>query len=133
MLLQGKRIFNVEDNPQNLAINRILLDMEGAHFFYERWGLNTAQRVVEVLPIDLIILDLQFPNNISGYTIFEELHNHAKLAHIPIIILSAFDTDERTMEAKNKGLRGYLRKPANPKIFVEKIKYVLDGGEIWNE
>lgn len=133
MLLQDKRLFNIEDNPQNLAINRTLLESAGAHFFYERWGLNTAQRVVDVLPINLIILDLHFPNNVSGYTVFENLYAHPKLKDIPIIILTAFDPDERTLEAKNKGLCGYMRKPTNPREFVKQIKFVLDGGEIWDE
>ena len=133
MLLENKRIFNVEDNPQNLAINRMLLETAGARFFYERWGLDTVNRILEVLPIDLIILDLQFPNNISGYTVFEKIYAHPQLSDITIIILTAYDPDSRTEEAQANGLKGFMRKPTNPRKFVEQIKFVLDGGEIWDE
>ena len=123
----------MEDNPENLAITRILLESAGARFFYERWGMDTVNRIIEVLPIDLIILDLQFPNNISGYSVFESLHAHPQLVDIPVIILTAYDPDKRTVEAQAKGLKGYMRKPTDSRIFVEQIRHVLDGGEVWDE
>ncbi len=133
MLLEGKRIFNVEDNPENLAINRILLESAGARFFYERWGMDTVNRIIEVLPIDLIVLDLQFPNEISGYTIFDTLCEHAELANIPVVILTAYDPDERTENAKKNGLKGFLRKPTDARKFIDQIHLVINGGEVWDE
>jgi CheY-like chemotaxis protein len=130
MLLQGKRIFIVEDNAGNLAIASIYLEGQGAKINFSRHGINIPEAVLKWLPIDLILTDLMLPNNMSGFDIFEQVRQIPELAHIPIVAVSAADPDIAMPQARKKGFTGYVGKPITP-LIVQYVANVLNGKPVW--
>src|SRR5687768_4055245 len=92
MLLKDKRIFYVEDDLKNRAIIQMILERAGAKVGFERWGReDTVIRLREFAPIDLILLDLMFPRDVSGYDIFDAIRACGEFQDVPIIAVSASD------------------------------------------
>ena len=130
MLLQNKRIFIVEDDAGNLAIASVYLRQQGAIVLFERWGRETAQAIVPHLPIDVILMDLMFPNNISGFDVFTQIRAVPQLAHIPVVAVSAADPDSAMPKALAMGFSGFISKPVSPRIS-RHIAKVIDGKKVW--
>src|ERR1700694_1595015 len=104
--LSGKRIFIVEDNPENLAIMRVAMGKVGAICVYDRWGTDTIQKLLDFKPIDLVLLDLMLPYGVSGYDIFDEMRCLPELAAVQEVIISASDPSVELPKAKAKGFSG---------------------------
>ena len=130
MLLKNKRVFIVEDDAGNLSIASVYLRQQGAIVSYERWGRDTPQMILKHLPIDVILMDLMFPNNISGFDVFDKIRQVSDLAHIPIVAVSAADPDSAMPKALAKGFSGFISKPISPRI-AKHIANVIDGKKVW--
>jgi len=128
MLLESKRIFIVEDDAVNIAIVAYLLRQHGAIVFQDRWG-DQALRVIRVaLPLDLILLDLNFPRGVSGFDIFEHIKSDRDLKHIPVVAVSASGEMNR---ARDLGFFGYIAKPIMPYSFPKHLSKILNGTPVW--
>ena len=83
-----------------------------------------ALDTIALLHPDLIILDLMLPD-IDGFSICEILRRHEKTARIPIVILSAWATNDAQHLGLELGAIDYLTKPFSPKKLVERVKHLL--------
>jgi CheY-like chemotaxis protein len=89
MLLQGKRIFVVEDDASNLAIISTILRRHGAKVLFDAWGSEALDKLVKLQPIDVILLDLNLPLGNNGYDIFRKIRATPELAKIPVALVTA--------------------------------------------
>lgn len=133
MVLNKKRIFIIEDDAYNLGIITSLLTSQGAVVDFDGWGIQTIDRIRKFMPIDLILLDLMLPQNISGYDIFDKIRARDELKDVPVIIVSASDPDVEMRKARKKGCAGFIRKPLRFNTFARQIVSVLNGEEIWGD
>jgi CheY-like chemotaxis protein len=132
VVLNGKRIFYVEDDVKNRAIAQMILEQAGATVGFERWGReDTLTKLRAFLPIDLILLDLMFPNNVTGYDIFDAIQRDLTLASIPIVAISASDPTIEIPRARQKGFKGFISKPINLKQFPLQIAGYMRGENLW--
>ena len=68
-----------------------------------------ALRLVNELPIQLVILDINLGEKTSGLDLLEPLKKSCP--NVPIILFSGIGLDEKTLqEARQKGAVGYLNK-----------------------
>ena len=132
MLLSNKRIFIVEDNLSNRAIAQMLLEASGARTAIDRWGTNAVNRMREFAPIDLVILDLMFPDGISGYDIYDEIRSHSEFDQVPIIAVSAADPTTAIPLTQEKGFAGFISKPLDFNQFPQQICRIIGGEKIWD-
>ena len=115
----------VDDDDSILAVVMLLLEMEG----YTGLGVSNSLEVVpflEQVPDDhlpgVILLDLMMPV-VSGYDIALNLSQHEKLAHIPVIIMTA---DNRVKNAREiKGATDLINKPFQIQLLLDKLKLYL--------
>jgi CheY-like chemotaxis protein len=133
MSISNKRIFIIVDDHSNRAIMQVLLEKHGAHVAFERWGREVIQRLRAFAPIDIILLDLMFPNNVTGYDIFDEIRTIAEFNHIPIVAVSASDASQSISLTRKKGFAGFIAKPIDFFRFPEQIDAVLRGEQIWRD
>ena len=131
MVLNGKRIAVVEDDVTNMAIISTLLRRNGALVIQDPWNNNTVQKLLQALPIDLILLDLMLRHSVSGYDIFDKLKASPRLASIPVVIVSASDAALEMNRAREKGVTGYISKPISYQDFADQISAVLEGAQVW--
>jgi two-component system cell cycle response regulator DivK len=129
--LKSKRIFIVEDNPGNLAVLNITLQREGAITLFERRGVDVPQKIARSMPIDLIIMDLMLPGNVSGQDIYENIREQTALAAIPAIVVSANTNASEVERARQNGFKGFIGKPIRLHTFPSYVARLLDGEEIW--
>lgn len=132
-MLHGKRIFIVEDDPINMAIMATLLRQAGAVVSQDPWGFDTINRLISMLPVDVILLDLMLRSGVSGYDIYDKIKTHDELAHIPVIVVSAADASTEMNRARQKGFSGYIEKPFEHQSFLKSIETILDGVPVWGE
>jgi CheY-like chemotaxis protein len=133
MLLQGKRIFVVEDDPSNLAIITTILRRYGASVPFETWGSGTVDKLRSILPIDLILLDLALPRGLTGYDVFDAIKEVPDLKDIPVVLVTAADPTIEMVKARAKGINGFISKPLSYATFGKAIAAILDGEEVWGD
>jgi CheY-like chemotaxis protein len=132
MLLTDKRIFVVEDQLDNRAIIRILLEENGAKVSFDRWGNDTIRLLHSFAPVDLILLDLMFPNKLTGYDIFDRIRAISEFANVPIVAVSAADPSEAIPKTKSKGFAGFIAKPVDYDLFPHQLVQVLNQESVWH-
>jgi CheY-like chemotaxis protein len=131
MLLKDKRIFITEDNLGNRSIMQLLLEQEGATVSFERWGRDTKKRLETFAPVDVILLDLMLPNNISGLDVFEQIREMPDMQDVPIIAVSAKTADIAIPETRSKGFNGFISKPIDYTLFARQIASIIEGEVVW--
>lgn len=89
---------------------------------------NQALKVLKKTKIDLIISDLMMPE-MDGFALLEKLKNAKEYAHIPIIMLTALDTQESKLSALTLGVDDYLTKPFSPKELFARAHNLLERHE----
>lgn len=133
MLLEEKRIFIVEDNLANRAIEQMLLERHGAITSIERYGIDTLTKLRDFAPVDLIIMDLMLPNGVSGFDVAGEIRKDSAFQDVPVVAISASDASESVPKAQASGFAGYISKPIDFDTFPEQIARLIDGEQIWFE
>jgi two-component system, NarL family, response regulator LiaR len=89
-------------------------------------GVEALRRVEELQP-DVMLLDLEMPG-LDGVGVLQQLR--AGGTSLPVIVFTAFDTDERIVEAVRAGARGYLLKGAPRAELFAAIRIVHAGGSL---
>jgi CheY-like chemotaxis protein len=131
-LLQGKRIFIVEDNVQNRVVFTMVLQIHGARVEFDRWGRETLSRMRNFPNMDLIILDLMLPNGVTGYQVFDEIRTVPDYAAVPIIAVSAAEPAIALPKTREKGFNGFIAKPVDDELFPKQLARVMAGEKIWS-
>ncbi len=117
------KILIIEDDKDILRTIQIRLEMEGYKIFtavdgYE--GIYKARTSGE----DIIILDLKLPG-LPGEEICRELRKDKKFESLPIIMLTAKDSEVDEVIGKVIGATYYMRKPFKMDELLDKISTLL--------
>ena len=132
MRLTNKRIFIVEDNAPNRAIMQTILEQHGARVAFERWGRNTVEELKRFAPVDIILLDLMYPNNVTGFDIYDLIRAEPQFAYVPIVAVSAMDASVAVPKTRAKGFAGFIGKPVDFELFPQQVALALEGAPVWN-
>ena len=109
----GNNVLYIEDNPDNVMLVRRILESRGYHLMEASNGLSGVA-IAESEAIDLILLDINLPD-IDGYEVARRLRRSSKsrLAHIPIIAITANALKGDAEKALAAGCDVYMSKPIN--------------------
>jgi DNA-binding response OmpR family regulator/serine phosphatase RsbU (regulator of sigma subunit)/anti-sigma regulatory factor (Ser/Thr protein kinase) len=97
-----------------------------------RWRVTTASRGEDALaaarvnPPDLIVTDVMMPG-LDGLELVEAVRADAKLADIPMVVVSARAGDDAAVEGLARGADDYIVKPFTAQTLVERVNAVLRG------
>src|SRR5438270_11896504 len=104
--LKNKRILIFEDNISDLAILSTLLRHHQCEVipinprFHIASGKLDIDQIRRVCPIDLVLTDINLPNNLSGYDLIDQLQQITDLKHTPVVVLSAATAEEEIPHAR---------------------------------
>jgi two-component system, NarL family, response regulator LiaR len=81
----------------------------------------------EALQPDVLLLDLEMPN-LDGLQTLQRIKVHCP--DVRVIVFTAFDTDERIVQAVRAGAKGYLLKGVPRSELFNAIRVVAEGGSL---
>lgn len=116
------KILLVDDREENLISLESLLKTEDDHieYLFAKSG-EEALRIALKEELALILLDVQMPG-MSGYEVAHYLRNTSKTRDIPIIFVTAIDSEtSRMVEGFEAGAVDFLFKPLHPTITKAKV------------
>jgi putative two-component system response regulator len=87
-------------------------------------GVSALESVEAELP-DIILLDIMMPG-MNGYEVCEELKAKKRTRHIPVIFISAMNTDEDEAKGLALGAVDYTTKPFNPELVKARVRNHLE-------
>ncbi|HEY4788843.1 MAG TPA: two-component regulator propeller domain-containing protein, partial [Bacteroidales bacterium] len=116
-------ILIVEDNDDVRAYVRDNLVAE--YLVAEaRNGEEGLKKSEDLIP-DLIISDIMMPG-MSGIELCGKLKTDERTSHVPIILLTARQSDENKIEGYETGADAYITKPFNTTILLARIKNLIE-------
>ena len=116
------RILVVDDEEDLCEILKFNLENEG----YEIDTANSAEEALkmDISSYDLLLLDVMM-GEISGFKMASMLKKDRKTAGIPIIFITAKDTENDTITGFNLGADDYISKPFSLREVTARVKAVL--------
>ena len=128
---QNQRILVVDDEQDLLEILKFNLETEG----YEVQTATSAEeaQTLDIASFDLLLLDVMM-GGMSGFALARLLKANPKTASVPIIFLTARDTENDTVTGFNLGADDYISKPFSLREVMVRVRAVLrrtavDNGE----
>lgn len=120
--MNNYRILVVDDEEDLCEILKFNLEMEG-------YFVDTANSAEEALKLDLtqyhiLLLDVMM-GEISGFRMASMLKKNKETAEIPIIFITAKDTENDTVTGFNLGADDYISKPFSLREVIMRVKAVL--------
>jgi two-component system, OmpR family, alkaline phosphatase synthesis response regulator PhoP len=117
------RILVVEDDPDIAEL--VVRYLAKAGFQTERAANGRdALQALTAQPPDLMVLDLMLPH-VDGIEICRYVRNHAALAALPIIMLTARAEESERIVGLELGADDYLPKPFSPGELVARVRALL--------
>lgn len=114
-------ILIVDDTPENLYSLKKILELNGFSVDTAQSGEDALKKILKNSYF-LIILDVQMPG-MDGFEVAEIISGYSKTKDIPIIFLSAVNTDKKFItKGYASGGLDYVTKPFDPDILLLKVK-----------
>nr|WP_223826264.1 response regulator [Spongiibacter pelagi] len=117
------KILLVEDFATMRRIIRDLLAEIGYHHIIEAENGETALGILHNEAVDLVISDLKMPD-ISGLELLQAIRADHRLAHMPVMIITADAQRENILAAARAGVNAYIIKPFTAAILETKIRQI---------
>ena len=119
---QNARILVVDDEQDLLEILKFNLETEG----YEVVTAPSAEDALQldIASFDLMLLDVMM-GGMSGFAMAHQLKDNPSTAPVPIIFLTARDTENDTVTGFNLGADDYISKPFSLREVMVRVRAVL--------
>lgn len=122
-----KTVMVVEDNDDF----RHFLHRELSHIYNKvlvaKDGMEGALKVEKENP-DLIVSDVMMPR-MNGTDMCRRIKENIETSHIPVILLTAWSTDEGRTEGYKAGADAYIAKPFDMEVLLARISNLLEKQE----
>ncbi|MGR3178480.1 MAG: response regulator [Candidatus Anammoxibacter sp.] len=114
----------VDDNPNIRELLHQELELENYNVLEAKDGVE-ALRIVKDSDnhVDLILLDIMMPD-VDGFDVLSSIKANEKLAHIPVIIISAYDYKQKMYRL---GAEGFITKPIDQTQLLSDMSNLLNG------
>lgn len=119
---QNQRILVVDDEQDLLEILKFNLETEG----YEVATASSAEEALQmdIASFSLLLLDVMM-GGMSGFAMARKLKESPTTANVPIIFLTARDTENDTVTGFNLGADDYISKPFSLREVMVRVRAVL--------
>ncbi len=114
------RVLVVDDDPALLRTLRIGFEARGFEVIVARTGAEGLSRAAQAMP-HLVVLDLGLPD-IDGVEVCRRLRQWTE---VPVIVLSALDTEDRKVLALDNGADDYVTKPFGMQELEARLRVAL--------
>jgi len=122
--VEQRRVALVVDD--SLSARRALAELM-QDLGYEVHAARDGIEAVELLDLhgaDIVLADLEMPR-MNGLELAAHIRAHAKMKHIPIIMVTSRSTDKHRQQATSVGVNVYLNKPFAEDVLVRHVEQLL--------
>ena len=117
----------VDDMSDNLILISLSLQDMGYRVVTASNG-EDALNVAKLARPDLILMDIAMPHQ-DGLAATRRIREESELQDVPVVALTAFDTDGFRQAAFDAGFNGYLTKPIDFARLKKLMRMLLSGGK----
>jgi PAS domain S-box-containing protein len=119
--LDGLRVVAVDDDPDALALLRVVLETAGAEVTTVSSPFDAVKRIAEVRP-HVLVLDLGMPG-MDGFEVISRVRasEDPAVRDVPAAALTAFARSEDRTKALRSGFEMHLAKPVDPGELVASV------------
>jgi DNA-binding response OmpR family regulator len=118
-----KKILIVDDDRQLTNLLSDIVKIEGHEPFVVNESVKAVETAREVKP-DLVLLDLMMPEP-NGFEVCRALRADELFKNIPILIITAMDSEDSKAIAMLAGANDYLAKPFTPTDVLIRINSLI--------
>ena len=119
------RILVANSDTEEMERIRAALVADGHEVGVMTDGSEAERRIVEERP-EVAILDVVLPGR-SGFQVCRAVRAHARVQHVPILLLSSLDRDSDRYWALRQGATEFLAKPLDVDAVRDKVRACLEG------
>lgn len=119
------KIMVVDDEEGFLIVTKLNLEQTGK---YKVLTLSSPKGIlyhIHTFKPDVVLLDVLMPE-VDGIEVCDILNDDPLGSKIPVIIISALDTNKDKLRAFKAGVVDYITKPAKTEEIIAKIEKVLE-------
>ncbi|MEL6633090.1 MAG: tetratricopeptide repeat protein [Bacteroidota bacterium] len=128
------RVLVVEDHPDMQRFIESLLAEK-----YQTLMASNGKQALEILrseTVDLVVSDVMMPE-MDGYTLLERMKQDEVFQYIPVVMLTALDSEDCRLRALTVGVDDYLTKPFSPQEIMARVDNLIHRyearREMWQE
>ncbi|HUT52800.1 MAG TPA: response regulator [bacterium] len=118
-----KKVLVVDDNPNNLLLEKDLLEVAGFEVF-EAEDAASGIDIARKEKLDIIIMDVRLPD-MRGYEAAKILRQDQATHDIPIIFVTASVMGEGKEEIRAITNTGFIDKPIDTRTFAKEVSQYL--------
>lgn len=119
-----KKILIVDDSSTALMMETMILSKTSYELVTASDGQQAVEKAHAEVP-DLILMDVVMPNK-NGFEACREIRGDARVAHIPIILVTTRGEEECVEIGFNSGCTDYITKPVNAQELVLLVQSYLE-------
>jgi len=116
-------ILVADDDRDIVDLVRYNLQVAGHIVIVAYDGMQAVQLALETTP-DLLLLDVMMPK-MDGLEVCRYVRQSADLSHIPVVMLTAKNSEDDEVQALNDGADDFIRKPVSPKRLISRVRAAL--------
>ena len=118
-----KKILIVDDEDIIRALVHTTLEADGIQVFEASNG-SDAWELIQTNPPDLVLLDIAMPG-MDGFDLCAKTKADPNLRGIPIVMLTACNSEEDRRRGEEAGADDYFVKPFSPLQLLERVEGLL--------
>jgi len=116
-----QKILIIDDDEAIRTALQLVLENEGYRVFIAENGQEGLELLENIPRPDVILLDLMMPV-LDGWEFLELRKKDLKLASIPVVVISAFNEQERKLSVEK-----FIKKPIDLKVLHENLLQLREG------
>lgn len=118
--MENKTILLAEDEPSIARVVKTYFEHDGYNVYHAANG-EEALTLFKEVNFDLLVLDIMMPK-VDGFEVIKVIRASSD---VPIIVMTALQSEEDILKGYSLHIDDYVTKPFNPKILVAKVNNLL--------
>mgnify|MGYP002854684697 CR=1 FL=1 len=119
--MQNQKILVADDEERMRKLVKDFLVKEKYNVLLAEDGEQAVDIFLEEKDISLVILDVMMPKS-DGWEVLKTIRQYSK---VPVIMLTARDSEQDELKGFDLGVDEYISKPFSPKILVARVQAIL--------
>lgn len=121
---EPKNVVIIEDDPDTLEMFSEMMRLGGFRVFKSYGGPASIELLADVKP-QVVILDVMLPD-LSGIDLLHIIRKDPRIAHLPILLVSAKSQLVDIRRGLEAGANGYLTKPVTYRNLNNVVDSIID-------